>query len=398
MNTIEGPLKGIKILDIGTMLAAPLAGSILADQGAEVIKVETPGLGDLMRYVGASCNGLSALWQMTNRGKRSLALNLKVKEGLDILYKLVEDTDVVLHNFRPGVSEKLGVDYKALKKVNPNIIYLSVTGFGDTGPYANRAAYDNVVQAFSGVAYSQADIETGEPRQYYQIFGDKLTAVYASQAITSALLARERNGKGQEVKLSMVDALASFMWPDVAGVAMFKDENANPGQAIAKGVPLIKFKNGYGQAAPINDAHFHGWCAAFGVNSSAPELATMLDRMSNKEAMEAISAEVFERALELDVDETIAKMVAADVPCAKAMHLHELPDHPQLQANKTFVESTHPVAGPIIEPKNPANFSDTPAGVAFHSATLGQHSNEILSELNFDDEAIKRFRADNVIA
>ncbi len=398
MNAEEGPLKGIKILDIGTMLAAPLAGGILADQGAEVIKVETPGLGDLMRYVGASRNGISSLWQITNRGKRSLALNLKTPEGINILHKLVEKSDVIIHNFRPSVPPKLGVDYESLKKINPKIIYLSVTGFGDTGPFADRAAYDNVIQAFSGVAYSQADLETGEPRQYYQIFGDKLTAIYASQAITSALLAREREGCGQEVKLSMVDALASFMWADVAGLAMFKGEGATPGQEIARGVPLIKFKNGYGQAAPLNDTHFHGWCAAFGVDSSAPELATMMDRMVNKDKLEEVCAQVFENAKELDADETIDKMVEADVPCAKAMHLHELPEHPQMKANNTFVESHHPVAGNIVEPKNPANFSKTPAGVGFHSATLGQHSEEILKELQFDAEAIEQLRADDVIA
>jgi len=397
MSVGNGPLKGIKVLDIGTMLAAPLAAAILADQGAEVIKIEPPGIGDVMRFVGATRNGVSALFQGTNRGKRSLALDIKAPEGLVIVKQLVADTDVLLHNFRPGVAERLGVDYESMRTVNPELIYLSITGFGHRGPYARRAAYDNVVQAFTGVAFSQANIETGEPTQCYQIFADKITALYACQALTAALLAREHGAGGQHLQLAMTDSVVSFLWPDVSGTATFVEEGAVPGVEIARGVPLIKFKNGYGQAAPVNDAHFHGWCKAFGVDSSAPELATVAGRMSHKEMMVEISQQIFARALEMDVDETIAKLEALDVPCAKAMHLAELPGHPQMQANGTFVESEHPQAGRIVEPKTPVNFSATPSGVGMPSASLGQHTDEILAELHYDAETIKRLREKNIV-
>src|SRR6056297_1464666 len=392
-----GPLAGIRILDIGSMVAAPLAAGVLADQGAEVIKVEPPGFGDLMRYVGANRNGVSALFQNVNRGKRSIALDLKQPEGLAVLQRMITGVDVILHNFRPGVAERLGVDYATLAALNPELIYLSVTGFGHSGPMAGKAAYDNVVQAFAGVALSQPEPGTGEPAQYQQLFADKLTALYASQAITAALLARERGAGGQHIQLAMVDAVASFLWADVAGTAGFKDEGADPGMQVSKGVPLLKFRNGYAQAAPVSDANFHGWCAAFGVDSDDPRLASIMQRNANRDAVAEVSQQVFARALELDVDETIAKLEAADVPCAKAYSLEELPEHPQMQANGLFVNTGHPQAGKLVEPKTPANFSATPAGCGFPSAALGAHGEEILAELGFSEDEIQSLRERNTI-
>lgn len=397
MNPVAGPMQGVKVLDIGTMLAAPLAGAMLADQGAQVIKIEPPGIGDVMRFIGATCNGVSAIWQGVNRGKRSLALDLKAPEGLAVFKRLVADADIVMHNFRPGVAEKLGVDYDSLTAVNADLIYLSVTGFGHQGPYAGKAAYDNVIQAFTGVAFSQADVDTGEPTQYYQIFADKISALYGAQALSAALFARERGQGGQHIQLAMVDAVVSFLWPDVSGVGSFDSEEATPGIDIARGVKLIKFKNGYGQAAPVNDAHFHGWCEAFGVDSSAPELATVGDRMAHREMMEEIGAQVMANALELDVEETIAKLEALDVPCARAMSLAELPGHPQMQANGTFVRTEHPQAGTVVEPRTPANFSATPAGVGAPSVNLGANSDEILGEIGYDADAIQRMRDQNIL-
>ncbi len=397
MNPSSGPLQGIKILDIGSMIAAPLAAGILADQGAEVIKVEQPGIGDLTRYVGATCNGVSAIFQGVNRGKHSIAIDLKSQAGVEILHRMIAEVDVLIHNFRPGVVEKLQADYATLSAINPNLIYVSVSGFGHEGPMSKKAAYDNVVQAFTGVAMSQINSHDGEPAQYQQLFVDKLTATIASQAITAALLARERGAGGQQVKLSMADAATSFLWPDASGTATFKSEHADPGMQISRDSRLIKFSNGYAQAAPVSDADFHGWCAAFGVDSSDPRLKTVIDRLSNAELVTAASSQIFERALTMDLDETLAKLDAADVPCARANALHELPADPQMQANKLFVESEHPVAGPIVEPRNPANFSKTPSGCGFHSVALGAHTDQILQQLGFDSDSIQRLRESGVI-
>lgn len=397
VNKPSGPLQGIRILDIGSMIAAPLAAGVLADQGAEVIKVETPGIGDLTRYVGATCNGVSAIFQGVNRGKRSIAIDLKSAAGTEILHRMIQEVDVIIHNFRPGVAARLQADYTTLSAINPHLIYVSVSGFGHEGPMSQKAAYDNVVQAFTGVAMSQRDAQSGEPSQYQQLFADKLTALQASQAITAALLARERGAGGQEVKLSMVDAVTSFMWLDTAGTATFRSEQADPGMQFSSDSRLIKFRNGYAQAAPVSDSDFHGWCAAFDVDSSDPRLATVMDRLGHKDMIIDISRQIFERALELDVDETLAKLEAADVPCARANALHELPANAQMQVNKLFVTSEHPSAGPIVEPRNPVNFSKTPSGCGFPSVTLGANTDEILAELGFSNDDIQRMRGSGAV-
>lgn len=397
MSNRGGPMQGIRVLDIGTMLSAPLAAGILADQGAEVIKVEVPGIGDLMRYVGATCKGVGSLFQGVNRGKRCLALDLKKPGAREIVQRIAGEVDVVTQNFRPGVAEKLGVDYATLSAINPDLVYLSVTGFGHAGPMANRPAYDNVVQSFAGVPMSQADPETGEPRPYHQIFADKISATYASQAITAALFARERGAGGQHIRLAMVDAVASFMWPDVGSVATFRSGEATRGIEPARGVPMIKFRNGYAQVAPLNDVHFHAWLAVFAIDSSDPRVATIQDRAANPAYVMELGGQLAARALDMDVDETIARLEAADVPCAKLMNLGDLPDHPQMVANGLFVESEHPVAGPIVEPKTPANFSATPAGCGFASGSVGQHNDEILAELGYSAEKIAELKAAGVL-
>lgn len=398
MNNSDGPLKGVKVLDLATAIAAPFASGMMADQGADVIKVEAPGIGDVMRYVGSSRNGVTAMFQMSNRGKRGLAIDIKTAKGLEIFKKLAADTDVLIHNFRVGVVERLGISYDDLKAINPNIIYMSVYGFGHTGPDANRRAYDNVVQAFSGVAYNQANTETGEPTQCYQAIADKMTAMNVSIAVSSALYARAMGRGGQHIRMNMVDSLVHFLWMDVSEAATFLDEGALLGQQVAKGVKLMKFANGYGQSAPVSDDEFHGLCAAFGVDSKAdPRVATVMDRMVNGEAVFEIIQKVYAEAAKMDVDEGIAAMVANDVPCAKAMDIKELPNHPQIIANRTFVTSEHRVAGKIREPRFAPEFENTPAGVGAGSPMLGEHSDEILKELGLEND-IAALREAKVIA
>ncbi|MEH6590288.1 MAG: CaiB/BaiF CoA-transferase family protein [Halioglobus sp.] len=388
---VDGPMKGVRILDLGSMIAGPAAASILADQGAEVIKIEPPGIGDVMRYLGAMRGGVSGLFHNTNRGKRSLAVNLKSEEGMDVIRRLVPTVDVVLHNFRAGVAERLGIDYDSLKAVNPQLIYLWVTGFGTEGPMAGKAAYDNVIQAFAGVSQSQSDANTGEPIQYYQLFSDKLTALTGAQAISAALFAREQGRGGQRINLSMVDSVTSFLWSDVSGVSTFLEGGAISGLDVGR-LKLVKFKDGWGAVAAVTDAQFHGLCSAFEVDSSAADLATATQRNKNPEKVVEVIKAFRHAATDMSVADAMARMEQADVPCAQAMLLADLPDNVQMQANNSFVETQHPQAGRMVEPQNPPNFSVTPSGVGSPSATLGQHTDTILAELGYDSGAIAELR------
>ncbi len=395
---MPGVLSGIKVIDLGTMIAGPGAATVLSDQGAEVIKVETPGIGDVMRYLGANRGGISGLYHNINRGKRSLAVDLKNPEGVALVKDLSAGVDVVLQNFRPGVAERLGVDYESIKAVNPGIVYLSVCGFGDRGPLAGKAAYDNVIQAFAGVAQSQADQETGEPIQYYQLFSDKLTALTGSQAIVAALLARERGQGGQHIKLSMADSVVSFLWADAASVAAFAGEGAQQGLSVAKGVRLIRFKDGWGAAAPVTDPQFHGYFKAFGVDSSSPEVATVGDRNANPQALVGLIKQAADTAAKMYAADAIAALEAEDVPCSQALQLADLPQHPQMIANNSFTKIENPAAGTMIEPNNPANFLGSPSPSVQPAAALGQHTHEILSALGRSDADIKSLREAGVIA
>lgn len=399
---MSGPFAGIKVIDLGTMIAGPGAATVLSDQGADVIKVEAPGIGDVMRYLSATRGGVSGLYHNVNRGKRSLAVNLKSTEGVELLCKLAAQADVVLENFRPGVTERLGIDYASLRTHNPDLIYLSACGFGDQGPDKDKPAYDGIIQAYAGVSQSQANPETDEPLQYYQLFADKLTALTGSQAISAALFARDRGAGGQHIKLSMVDTVIGFLWADVAGTAAFlgkglQGEAAQRGMSVSKGARLIKFRDSYGIASPVTDSQFAGYCRAFGFADNDPRFATVTDRNNNAKAMMALFGEIHTAASKLPAAEAMAAMEAEGVPCATVQHLADLPEHPQMIACDTFATIDNPTAGAMREPNSPANFLGTPSPALRPAATLGQHTDEILKELGHDDASINLLRKDGIV-
>ena len=384
----KGPLSGIRVVELATALAAPGAARIMADQGADVIKVEAPGIGDVLRFIGPMRNGVTAIHQNVNRGKRSIAIDLKSARGVEVVKKLAAGADVFMHNFRPGVAERLGIGFDEMCGGNENLIYVSVTGFGHKGPYAGKPAWDNVMQAFSGVAQSQADPETGEPTQFYQIFVDKLTAVTASQAITAALFARERGAGGQHIQLAMVDSVVAFLWPDVGAEATFQEkEGVELGTPLTRPAKPVRFTNGWAQVAPLYDKEFFGLFRAFGVDvGDDSRLATIAGRMQNPEVVEAAFGKITAMALGMEVETAIARLEAEDVPCARVMALADLPQHPQMVASGTFIHTKHPVAGNLCEPRDPARFSKTPSMVGAAAPTLGQHTDEILREIGLASE------------
>ena len=210
---MPGALDGFRIIDVTQMVSGPMATMMLADQGADVIKVEPPGTGDLTRALAGRRRGMSPPFAVINRNKRSIAIDLKTARGLELMKRMVAGADLFVQNFRPGAIERIGLGEAVLRQINPDLVYVSISGFGESGPYVHKRTYDPVIQALSGLASIQRDTD-GRPRMIRVIVPDKVTALTAAQAITAALLARERTGKGQHVRLAMLDAVIAFMWPE----------------------------------------------------------------------------------------------------------------------------------------------------------------------------------------
>ena len=219
-----GPLEGIKVLDLTSMVSGPMGAMMLADQGADVIKVE-PMHGEQLRHMAPPHQGVNAPFYSCNRGKRSLALDLKSEEGKKVLMQLVEEADVFMQNFRPGAIERMGFGEAVLRAINDRLIYVSISGFGEKGPYAQSRVYDPVIQALSGATDIQADRTSGRPQMFRIIIADKVTSLTAAQAVSSALYAREKSGTGQHIRLSMLDTMLSFFWPEgMAGMVYGEQE------------------------------------------------------------------------------------------------------------------------------------------------------------------------------
>ncbi len=393
---MAGPLEGYRIVDLTTMISGPLATMMLGDQGADVIKVEMPGEGDHVRSYGNRSGGLSASFLNNNRSKRSIAINLKEAQGREILERLVAGTDVFVQNFRPGVVERLGVDEAAMRRVAPDIVYVSISGFGERGPYASKPVYDPIVQAVSGLAAIQGGSDANRPRLVRTILPDKLTGVTASQAITAALLARERGGKGQHVRLSMLDAVIAFLWASDMGAQTYVGKTVSA-QRAASFIDLIyETKDGHMSVAVMNDRE---WAALSGALERPewledPRFESSELRDLNIDARLTLTQEVL--ALRT-TDEWIERLEAAGVPCAAVHSRDRMIENPQVLANEIIVETDHPHAGRLRQARPAARFAGTPAASARGAPLLGEHTDEILDQLGFSQAEIAEFRRAKVI-
>ncbi len=381
---MPGPLHGYRILDLTSMISGPLATMILADQGADVIKVENPkGGGDHTRLANNLRGGFSASFVNNNRNKRSIALDLKHEQGRETLMRLVGQSDVFIQNFRPGVIDRMGLGEDVIRDIKSDIIYVSISGFGEEGPYAGKPVYDPLVQAISGLTTVQGGADTRRPRLVRTILPDKLTGVTGAQAITAALLARERTGEGQHVRLSMLDSVVAFLWSSDMGSQTFVDGDI-PQQSAMSFVDLVyETSDGYITVAVQSDREWGAMTRALDKPEwkDDPRFATPASRQKHIDTRLDLMQEVIKSN---SSEHWLAQLEAEDVPCAPVLTRTEAIAHPQLHANGTIVELEHPQAGTLRQARNAARFSGTPAEFRKGAPELGADTHAVLSDAGFD--------------
>ena len=400
---MPGPLDGIRIVDVTTMISGPLATMILADQGADVIKIENPRGGDHSRQVSDRRGGFAASFLNNNRNKRSVTLNLKDKRGVEALLKLCEGADVFIQNFRPGVAERLGLGPVAVRKARPDIVYASIAGFGFEGEWFRRPVYDPLIQAMSGLAVVQGGGQ-GRPRLIRTVLPDKVTAIQASQAITAALLSRARTGKGTQLSLSMLDTVVAFLWStDMGGYTFEGDEDdeaplplADDGDSAQSFVELIyQTADGWMAVSAHTDSTWKGLSAAVG----RPEWLEdeRFGTVALREINKTERLELTQSALVEDTTEGwMKRLTANDVPCAPVLTRGQMIAHPQVKANGALLSLDHPDAGRIRQARAPARFSEVPLDEPRPARRLGADTEAVLAEAGYGPAEIAKLIEDGV--
>jgi crotonobetainyl-CoA:carnitine CoA-transferase CaiB-like acyl-CoA transferase len=394
---MPGPLHGYRVVDLSSMVSGPQATMLLADQGADVIKVENPQGGDHTRAAANRRGGFSASFLNNNRNKRSIVLDLKTDVGADVLKRLISTADVFVQNFRSGVIDRMGFGEDAVRAIAPDIIYVSISGFGDQGPLAAKPVYDPLIQAVSGLASIQGGSDQERPRLVRTIVPDKLSGVVAAQAITAALLARERTGKGQHVRLSMLDAIVAFLWGSDMGSQTFVGDEL-PQQEAASFIDLIyQTADDYISAAVQTDREWAALTRALDRPDwlEDPRFKTPALRQKHINERLEMTQEVL---LTRPAAEWLERLTAEGVPCAPVLTRTRMIQHPQVVANGIVVETDHPGAGRLRQARPAARFSGTPTTIRRGGPTLGEHTDEILAELGYSDTDITALRTEGVEA
>ena len=379
-------MSGVRVVDLSSMMSGPWAADILGDQGADVIKVEVPGKGDHVRTLPNRSGDMSAMFVNVNRSKRSLTLNLKSPEGVEVLKRLVQTADVVVQNFRPGVVERLGIGYEDLSAANPRLVYLSMSGFGDRGPDAQQRVYDPLIQALTGLTTIQAGSDSARPRLVRTILPDKLSAIVASQALTAALFARERTGRGQHIQLSMLESVLSFLWASDMGAYTFADKPV-PIEQGGSFIDLIyETADGFMTIATNSNAEWQALCHAVGHPEWTEDerFATPIGRSEYiNERLELVQSALGGKT----TAEWMEVMTQFDVPAAPTLTRAQVIEHPQVVATGIVFEYEHPVAGRLRQARVPSRFSDTAPDAPRGAPRLGEHNAEILAEIGYDEAA-----------
>jgi crotonobetainyl-CoA:carnitine CoA-transferase CaiB-like acyl-CoA transferase len=394
-DNMPGAMGGMRILDLTTMVAGPVATMMLADQGADVIKVESPH-GDLMRHFSRGRNGMNASFLSCNRNKRSLAIDLKAAAGLDIIRRLIATAQVFIHNFRPGTAERIGLGEEAVRAMRRDIVYASITGYGTSGPYANQRAYDPVIQAMSGLADIQRDRDTGRPRMVRTIIADYTTALTVAQAITAALFARERSGEGQHVQVSMLGSMISYLWPEAMPSMTLIGDETDPSDGELGPDLVFATQDRYITAAALSDDEWAGMCRALNRQDliNDPRFKTARDRSVNAVERRTMTSVELEK---WRADEILARLLANDVPSAPVLSRFELLQDKQVSENHILEEFESKEFGKVRMPRPAAHFDRTLAEVRTLAPLLGADNAGILTELGYDASDIARLESSGVV-
>lgn len=373
---MAGALDGIRIIDFTQVISGPLATRILADQGADVIKVEPPA-GDILRHMGGMA-GMSPTFVTVNRSKRSVVLDLKKPGAVDALKALVARADVFVQNNRPGAAQRMGIGEPALRAVNPKLLYVSICGFGETGPFAHKRVYDPIIQGMSGLADIQGGVK-GPPGLMRVIVPDKVTALTAAQNIAAALFARERTGKGQHLRLSMLDAVIQFMWPEGMAYHTYIADGLPKPSPVERRDLVFPTRNGHMIASTVALREWQGFCRAVGKPEwlADPRFQDTAGLVANARERLDMMAEVLATG---STEQWLEALDAEDVPCGPVLTRDRMHEHAQIQANGILVEEEHPVVGRIRQTRPAERLDATPSEIAGPAPALGQHTDAVLHE------------------
>jgi crotonobetainyl-CoA:carnitine CoA-transferase CaiB-like acyl-CoA transferase len=370
----------LPIVDLTQMVSGPLATMLLADQGADVIKIEPLGLGDFIRQTGFRSDGIPAMFANLNRGKRSVTLDLSTADGRARLLELAKGADVFVENFRPGVMDRLTLGYEQIRAVKADIVYVSITGYGDDGPYAGRPVLDPIIQGLVGMVARQVNPQLPIPDVVRNIVADKSTALTAPQAITAALLVKERGGGGQRISVSMLNSALYFFWPEGMMDHTWLDEGVSPGVAIADTMNLTETADGHVIYYAATDTQRDGLFRAIGQPQlSGDERYRTSNLFGDPAVLQAIVTQVVESFRKLPTEEILKRLQAEDVPCGPVHPLEEIHLDAQIVHSHALVEWEHPTAGRLRQPRPGAEFDRTPVQPRYMVAALGQHTDEVLA-------------------
>jgi len=377
------------------MVSGPIATMLLAEQGADVIKIESP-TGDYMRRVGTEHKGMTSSFLTCNRGKRSMCVDIKQAKGLELVLELTKNADVLVQNFRPGVIDRMGLGEDAVRALKPDIIYMSISGFGKTGPQAHQRVYDPVIQALSGLADVQRDQVSGVPRMVRTIICDKTTALTAAHAITTALFHRERTGKGQSMDLAMLDTMVSFLWPETMGSLSFVGKEQDPAHSQKSPDLVFKTIDGYITAGANSDSEWEGLCNALNRPDllSDARFKTAQERSKNiSERRQIMSDEIATWISE----EILERFDSAGVASAPILPRVDLINSPYIIDNNILSVVNDEILGEVRVPRSPVQYSEELSPITTLAPFQGANNRELMLELGYKDSEFDQYVQDQIL-